>query len=126
MDAGWTPVVSLDAKDTSHITVFERSCNLRWLLEGCRGDLLCCAAKLDKSFLDLPPLHRCGLCDPSSKKLLLIACAFRVYHAIKFQHLELALSAHAPGGDPSPLFDLILHLAEFHLKELKFHCVINL
>ena len=94
-------------------------CNTFW-------DLLCCAAKLDKSFLDLPPLHRCGLCDPSSKKLLLIACAFRVYHAIKFQHLELALSAHAPGGDPSPLFDLILHLAEFHLKELKFHCVINL
>ena len=46
-----------------------------------------------------------------------------VYHALKHQHLELALSAHAPGGDPLLLFELIIHLAEFHLKELKFHCV---
>ena len=83
-------------------------------------DLLCSAAKLDKSYLDLPPLHRTGFCDPSSKKLLLIACAFRVYHVIKFRHLELALCSRAPDGDPTPLYELILHLAEFHLSELKF------
>ena len=51
----------------------------------------------------------------------LIACAFRVYHVIKFQHLELALCSHAPDGDPTPLYELILNLAEFHLNDLKFH-----
>ena len=75
---------------------------------------------MNVSFLDLPPLQRLGLFDPSSQKLLLLACAHRVYHAIKFQHLEFALSAHAPGGDPIRLYELILELALFHLKDVGF------
>ena len=89
-------------------------------------DILCSAANLDPVLWDLSPLHRVGIIEPDLRKLLLIACAFRVYHAIKFEYLEFGLNAHTPNGDPIPLFELILELAVFHLKELNFHSASNM
>ena len=64
-------------------------------------DILCSAARLGRAHLNLSPLGG-GLKQPNTRKLLLVAGAFEAYHAIKLQHLESALSAHALGGDPSP------------------------
>ena len=94
---------------------------------GCKTlwDILCCAARLDPVPWDLSPLHRVGILEPDLRKLLLVACAFRVHHAVKLQHLEIAISARTPPGDPLPLYELILQLAVFHLKELHDHSGIN-
>ena len=94
-------------------------CNTLW-------DILCSAAKLDRTFLDLTPLQRVCIVDPNPRKLLLVACAFRAYHAIKLQHLEFALSAHSPFGDPLPLYELVLDLAVYHLKELNHQSIFSL
>ena len=73
------------------------------------------------SQVDLTPFHRVGLVEPDLRKLLLIACASRVYHVMQLQHLELALSAHSPSGGPIPLYESILDLAVVLLRELIFH-----
>ena len=55
--------------------------------------------------------------NPTKGKFILIACAFLVYHAIKLQHLDVALNAIA-SKDFTPIVDLSLRLAEMHLKDL--------
>ena len=77
------------------------------------------SAMMSKDLLSVPPEIRVGLVGPSPKVLKLVACAFSVYHAIKLQHLEVALLAHSE-SDLLPLVNLVFKLAEMHLKELNF------
>ena len=72
-----------------------------------------------KDLESVPSEIRAGLAGPSPKVLKLLACAFSVYHAIKLQHLEVALLAHSE-SDLLPLVNLVFKLAEMHLKEMNF------
>ena len=81
--------------------------------------LILSAARLSSDLLSVPPQIRLGLVRPTPKGMKLIACAFSVYHAIKLQYLEVALTAQSE-LDPLPLVLLILDLAELHLGELNF------
>ena len=82
-------------------------------------DILCRAAKLDRASLDLPPLHCVALRLPDPRKMLPVALS-----CIQGAHLELGLSGHSSGGDPQPLFELSLHLAEPHLKEFNYQLLV--
>ena len=50
--------------------------------------------------------------EPKPKGLKLLACAFSVYHAVKLQHLEVALLAHSD-SNLLPLVQLMFKLAAF-------------
>ena len=73
----------------------------------------------------LNPLHRAGMFEPDLRKLLLVACASRVYHAVQLQYLEFAISAHPPSGDPIPLSEVSHKFAVFHVKELSYRNATN-
>ena len=85
-------------------------CSLFW-------NVLITSANLGAEFLDLDPLSRAGLNNPSKVGFNLIACAFLVYHAIKLEHLEESLNAIA-AGDLTHTTNLARRLAEVHLQGL--------
>ena len=66
----------------------------------CLWNIVISSANLGAEFLDLDPLSRAGLNDPSKVGCNLIACAFLVYHAIKLKHLEESLNAIAADDLP--------------------------
>ena len=70
-------------------------------------------------WLSVPPQVRLGLGNPSRKVMKLLACAFSVYHAIKFQHLEEILHCQAE-SDPCSMAQCLLKLTAFHLEDLGF------
>ena len=71
------------------------------------------SAMMSKDLLSVLPEIRVGLVGPSPKVLKLLACAVSVHHAIKLQHLEVALLAHSE-SDLLPLVNLVLKMAEMH------------
>ncbi len=75
------------------------------------------AANLGAEFLDLDPISRAGLSNPSRASYNLIACAFLVYHAIKLEHLEESLNAIAT-NDLSHNINLASRIAAVHLQAL--------
>ena len=81
--------------------------------------LILSSARMGKDLLSVPVQIRIGLVKPNPRGMKLVACAFSVYHAIKLQYLEVALTAHLDLG-PQPLVKLILNLAEMHLSEMNF------
>ena len=83
------------------------------------------SANLNSWQILIPPLERVCIVSPTKGNCILIACAFLVYHAVKLQHLDVALNAIA-SKDPTPIVDLSLRLAEIHLKDLLFGQVIVL
>ena len=83
---------------------------LRWVV----WSLIFSLVNMSKDRLSVTPEMRIGLdgLDPRGMKLL--ACAFLVYPAIKFQHLEEIPRAHSD-ADPLPIMQHVLRLADFHL-----------
>ncbi len=80
-------------------------------------DIVISSANLGVEFLDLDPLSRAGLNDPSKVGCNLIACAFLVYHAIQFEYLEESLDAI--GTDDLPhIINLASRLAAVHMQAL--------
>ena len=88
------------------------NCSVLW-------SLIFSLAKMNKDILSVPPEIRIGLADTNPEGMKLLACAFSVYHAIKPQHLEVALLAHSD-SDLLPLVQLIFKLAQFHLSYMNF------
>ena len=81
--------------------------------------LISSSARMSKDLLSVPPQSRIFLLRPNPRGMKLVACAFSVYHALKLQYLEVALTTHLD-LDPQPLVKLILNLAEMHLSEMNF------
>ena len=69
-------------------------------------------------WLNVPPQVRLALVNPSHEVMKLLACAFSVCHAIKFQHPEEILHSQAE-SDPHPMAQCILKLAASHLEDLR-------
>ena len=73
---------------------------------------------LGSVLLDLPPLIRCGLLRPHATKFFMVALAFRVYHSLKYEHLDYVLSARAEGRI-SDIHTLLFEVARAHWRDLK-------
>ena len=67
-------------------------------------------------FLSLSPSSRMGLLNPSALCFKLLAGAFLVYHALKFEHLAVVKQCCA-SGDFWPTHKIAFKLAEIHFKD---------
>jgi len=68
--------------------------------------------------LALSPSERLGMLHPSLVCFKLLAGAFLVYHALKFDHMNELQHAFA-SGDHSPILILAARLAVHHYKEIE-------
>ncbi len=80
-------------------------------------DIVISSANLGVEFLDLDPLSRAGLNDPSWTSCSLLACAFLLCHALKLGHLEESLNAIAL-DDLTHISNLARKLAADHMQTL--------
>ena len=69
------------------------------------------------SCLSLPPTQRLCLRLPSVMRLKLLAGAFLVYHALKFDDFTVVVTVFA-SGDFSPVLLLACRLAVHHYRDL--------
>ena len=83
----------------------------------CFCDIMISATNLGAEVMNLDPLSRAGLVDPSRARFNLIACAFLVYHAIKLEHLEESLNAIAANNLPH-VINLASRIAAVHWEAL--------
>ncbi len=87
-------------------------CDTFWTL------LISCAG-LGTDQLGICPLVRGCYSRPSLTGCNLITCAFLVYHAIKLQHLEVALEG-INAGDNVPTLNPVIELALYHFDSIGF------